>query len=122
MTAHSTNLGHKIKYDEQSKAWVHEDYNADKWRCNKCKEIPVIHSGSPYAENYNGKQYQVDHCISNIVKALNDGNIKTKCSCCSHGKGLGNIMLDDGRELMIIDNFETAREIDKLIFEHLENK
>lgn len=46
----------------------------------------------------------VDACITDIVKALNDGGVKTRSCCCGHGETSGNIMLMDGRELLIRKN------------------
>ncbi len=55
----------------------------------------------------------VDPCIATIVQALNDADIETVASCCGHGKRPGNIILGDGRELIIAQNYETGRLIDK---------
>ena len=59
----------------------------------------------------NGRTWGVDSCIEPLVKALNDAHIKTVASCCSHGKGLGSIVLRDGRELLIAKDFKEARKI-----------
>jgi hypothetical protein len=55
----------------------------------------------------------IDRCIAHIVAALNAGGVPTKASCCGHGKRPGSIILEDGRELFIIANYEEARELDK---------
>jgi len=47
------------------------------------------------------KQVKVDSCISELVKALNAKRIYTVGSCCGHGKAPGEIILLDGRKLMI---------------------
>lgn len=52
-----------------------------------------------------------DPCISDLVKALNDGGCKTIASCCGHGSPLGLISLTDGRQLIIADNLELALKI-----------
>lgn len=57
----------------------------------------------------------VDSCISGIVDALNYIGWATVASCCGHGKRPGNIMLVDGRELIICPDFETGRMVDKYI-------
>jgi len=44
---------------------------------------------------------KVDACISPIVKALNDARIYTASSCCGHGEIDGEILLHDGRMLVI---------------------
>lgn len=43
----------------------------------------------------------VDSCIAGIVKALSWRDIATRSSCCGHGKGTGEILLQDGRRLEI---------------------
>lgn len=44
---------------------------------------------------------QVDACIADLVRALNEGGVLTLDSCCGHGKGDGLIRLVDGRELVV---------------------
>ena len=44
---------------------------------------------------------KIDACIAPIVDALNNAGIYTASSCCGHGKGDGEILLHDGRELII---------------------
>ena len=58
----------------------------------------------------------VDSCIAALVQALNDAGIATEACCCGHNKGLGVIMLGDGRELMIAKDFKTARKIERLFY------
>jgi hypothetical protein len=58
----------------------------------------------------------VDSCIAPLVQALNDAGIATRACCCGHGKGLGDIMLEDGRELMIAQDYDTARKIEKMFY------
>lgn len=43
----------------------------------------------------------IDSCIAPIVQALNDAGIYTAQSCCGHGKGDGEILLHDGRIIVI---------------------
>lgn len=57
------------------------------------------------------KDIGVDSCIAPIVQALNVAHIWTVASCCGHGKQPGVISLEDGRELMVAPDFETARAI-----------
>lgn len=57
------------------------------------------------------KPVDVDSCIAPIVATLNAAGIRTRASCCGHGIQPGNIMLDDGRELIIAPDFETARKV-----------
>lgn len=46
----------------------------------------------------------IDACIAPIVQALNDAGILTSNSCCGHGKGDGEIYLQDGRVLIVKNN------------------
>lgn len=55
-----------------------------------------------------------DPCLVPLVKALNDAGIRTVASCCGHGHRPGNIVLEDGRELVIARDWNEAREIDAL--------
>ena len=48
-----------------------------------------------------GRSQDIDFCIADIVAALNAANIITIASCCGHKKFDGNIILEDGRELII---------------------
>lgn len=45
----------------------------------------------------------VDACIAPIVDALNQAGVLTAASCCGHGKGPGEIPLQDGRVVTITD-------------------
>jgi hypothetical protein len=61
-----------------------------------------------------GKVQSIDWCIHQIVAALNAGGIETVASCCGHGKIDGNIILADGRMLIIkgAKNTEQANQPD----------
>lgn len=59
----------------------------------------------------NGQMRDVDFCIAPIVKALNESGITTIASCCGHDKPLGDIILADGRELIIAPRYEAARDM-----------
>jgi hypothetical protein len=47
------------------------------------------------------KKAQIDSCIAPIVGALQKGGIDMRGSCCGHGRGDGDIQLQDGRTLII---------------------
>jgi hypothetical protein len=49
------------------------------------------------------KRAQIDRCIAPLVKALQEGGIDMRGSCCGHGRGEGYIGLQDGRLLRILD-------------------
>ena len=54
------------------------------------------------------KDAQIDRCIAPIVRALQEGDIDMRGSCCGHHKGQGSIELADGRSL-IIEQTESTR-------------
>jgi len=43
----------------------------------------------------------IDSCIAPIVKALQEGGIDMRSSCCGHEKRDGEISLADGRTLVV---------------------
>ena len=57
----------------------------------------------------NGKVQCIDWCIHQMVAALNAGGVETVGSCCGHGKMPGNIVLADGRVLVIFASMDDAR-------------
>jgi len=65
----------------------------------------------------NGKVVAIDHCISRIVAALNAANIRTIASCCGHQKTYGDIMLKDGRVLIVLPRAPNGREEWKEVLE-----
>ena len=69
----------------------------------QCNEFP---NGEETLRNriclpINGRILGIDFCIHKIVAALNAANIPTSASCCGHGKIKGNIVLEDGRTMII---------------------
>ena len=59
----------------------------------------------------NGRIRDIDSCIYDFVKMLNDNGFTTKACCCGHGNIPANIVLSDGREIIISPDFETSRKI-----------
>lgn len=49
-----------------------------------------------------GSRKPIDSCIHRIVLALNDAGVTTVSSCCGHGHQPGQIVLDDGRTLLVV--------------------
>jgi len=48
--------------------------------------------------------------IADLVRALNVGGLRTVASCSGHGeKPFGIVTLKDGRELLVLPDFETTR-------------
>lgn len=76
--------------------------------CYPCDRVrtPVVEIG--------GKPRSIDACIVDLVKALNAAGIETIASCCGHLVRLGSIILRDGREIVVLPDYDTAREFDKL--------
>ncbi len=54
------------------------------------------------------KTTPIDACLAGIVGALQTGNVDMRGSCCGHGRGNGGIMLQDGRELVIVTHANPA--------------
>src|SRR5690625_3245099 len=50
--------------------------------------------------------------IADLVHALNDGGVATVASCSGHGHRPGNIMLADGRVLVVCKDADEAREVE----------
>lgn len=50
---------------------------------------------------------EIDKCIAPIIKALNDGGVITKGSCCGHSEVMGYIRLNNGKYLGVFPNRET---------------
>src|SRR5690625_5259170 len=50
--------------------------------------------------------------IADLVRALNDGGMATVASCSGHGHRPGNIMLADGRVLVVCKDADEAREVE----------
>lgn len=59
-----------------------------------------------------GKLVAIDRCIAPLVTALNEAGFATAASCCGHGRHPGNIVLADGRELIICPDYDTARALE----------
>ena len=73
--------------------------------CNLGKDKVILNVPIPANLSYNGKfrwaLKPIDRCIAPIVKALNDAGVYTSGCCCGHGEADGNIILHDGRILII---------------------
>lgn len=64
----------------------------------------------------NGRVRDIDSCMALLIATLNTiPALETVACCCGHGKGPGNVILKDGRELFIAPDFETARKWDSLL-------
>lgn len=59
----------------------------------------------------------IDECIANIVNALQVSGVDMRGCCCGHGKGIGDIQLQDGRSLLIVDSqkyFKNKEKVNKI--------
>ena len=70
---------------------------------------------------------KIDACLVPLVKALRDAGIHMRGCCCGHGSLVGDITLQDGRVLLIVnkDFFHNPREYPvKMIaaYDNLEDK
>lgn len=66
---------------------------------NREAAMVVIDPGTPERHGRDG--VWCDPCLAPLVKALNDGGVRTVASCCGHGAHAGSIALADGRWLHI---------------------
>lgn len=54
--------------------------------------------------------------IADLVRALNVGGVRTKASCSGHGeKPFGIVSLQDGRELLVLPDWETTRRAERIL-------
>lgn len=56
------------------------------------------------------KMKPIDACLAPLVRALSEGGVTMRSSCCGHGRGPGEILLDDGRRLTVATTKEGARD------------
>jgi hypothetical protein len=49
------------------------------------------------------KDEPIDACIADLVRALQEGGVDMRGSCCGHGSDFGRISLRDGRTLIVTD-------------------
>jgi hypothetical protein len=54
------------------------------------------------------KRARIDRCIAPLVRALQEGGVDMRGSCCGHGRGEGHIDLQDGRLLRILEPDKAA--------------
>jgi hypothetical protein len=50
----------------------------------------------------NGRVRTIDRCIHQLIAALNAGGVETVACCCGHGDKVGNILLGDGRTILVL--------------------
>lgn len=62
----------------------------------------------------------VDACIAPIVSALNLSGVRTRQSCCGHGKEPGRIDLWDGRVLVVWPSRKSLKDTTPLFTQEAE--
>ena len=72
----------------------------------------ALFPGADYIDK--SKKVHLDECIADLVLALNEGGVHTIASCCGHGHPPGEILLKDGRTLLIIEPGQTIEHIKML--------
>ena len=110
MTARSRARGHEIVYDSVKKCWGYIDSKGNisgNQACKHCGRPPVLVRVKIPADlsstgKVKWKRALIDACIAPIVRALQKGGIDMRGSCCGHGKGFGDIHLQDDRLLVIV--------------------
>jgi hypothetical protein len=106
MTARGDMAGHPVSFVDG--AWRYADglVALPDRECHHCGLTPEpCYVPIPADLSHTGSEYwtdkPVDACIVGIVRALNLGTVKTRSSCCGHGQRPGQILLADGRKLII---------------------
>lgn len=72
--------------------------------CHWGDHVPVrvrIPSDLSFSGRAKWKRMKIDRCIAPIVAALQAGGVNMRGSCCGHGRGDGEIELEDGTLLII---------------------
>ena len=72
-----------------------------KWGTSELIEV-TIPADLSHTRTARKKLIGIDKCISSIVRALEEGGVMMRASCCGHDKTDGKIILQDGRELIIV--------------------
>jgi hypothetical protein len=57
------------------------------------------------------KRMRIDACIAPLVRALQEGGVNMRGSCCGHGEGPGSIDLEDGRTVVILSKDQARRQV-----------
>jgi len=72
----------------------------------------VLDPGTPERHGRDG--VWCDPCLVPLIRALNDGGVRTIASCCGHGTVEGWIALADGRQLGIFATLNQFRKMQGL--------
>ena len=76
-------------------------------RCRESCDLVEVRVKIPADLSSTGKvkhrKMKIDACIAPLVEALQQGGIDMRGSCCGHGHSVGEIYLQDGRLLLVLD-------------------
>lgn len=79
------------------------------------REAAMLRIAGTPIEGVTTKVGYCDPCLLPLIQALNDGGQYTIASCCGHNRRPGWVAFVDGRELLVIPDFETARLVNDVI-------
>ncbi len=108
MTVTSKDTGRDIEW--AGNYWIYSDtkkkVTGSPRACPKCGHKPIgvrvkIPADLSHTNKVLWKVVGIDYCIAPIVEALQKAGIDMRGSCCGHGENDGNILLQDGRVLII---------------------
>jgi hypothetical protein len=109
MTVTSDSQGHRIEFRDGTWVFVDSGDPLTERPCANCGREAVDLELTTVADlSCTGKEtrrvWPIDACIADIVAALDTAGIKMRHSCCGHGKGRGDILLEDGRVVWVLFN------------------
>lgn len=80
-------------------------------RCRQTCDLTQVRVKIPADLSSTGKikwrRAKIDTCVAPLVDALQQSGIDMRGSCCGHGHSAGEIHLQDGRLLLILDERTT---------------
>jgi hypothetical protein len=88
-----------------------KDFSMCTWNDTVDVKVPIP-AGLSHTGEFRWDTKPVDRCMAPLVEALNDAGIYTSSSCCGHGQYQGNILLHDGRSLILNTVEETQQYIE----------
>lgn len=109
MTATSFASGHPVYFD--GTVWRFKDTNDvvnHERACSHCGLAPVLVKLCRPTAQRGLTEAGVDACIAPLVQALNDGGIQTVASCCGHGRMPGRVILEDGRDVLVMTRADSS--------------
>lgn len=84
-------------------------------KCKTCRDEDIVRVKIAADLSCTGKErwkdIGIDRCIALLVSALQNGGIDMRGSCCGHGKRRGEIHLQDGRILLVLNKEQADRRL-----------